>query len=242
VLRIVPEIEVLVGPAVAVVVLPVAALHAPVALRAGGLAAGQGVVVLVVPARIAAADPALAAPTDRLRMTQAAAVAALAAVGRITDEVVAVVDEAVAVVVLTVADLDAAVGEGAAALAAVVLPAVEVRVAGGAAGEVAEGVPAAPRAVAVLAAVVARATVLGVARQQEVLVGVAVAIVVEPVAALGDRPAAIGPQPQVLRPGVLRPGVDAGIRGRLGTGVSLPRRRGARDQHSEQQQPAGPSP
>src|SRR5262249_36768005 len=102
-----------VDPAVAVVVEAVADFHAAIGHQAAILAAIRWIAVDVVEVGQAAIEAALPGRAGADRVLEVAAVAALAAVGLIGLQIKVVVDDAVAVVVHAVADLDAAVGHGA---------------------------------------------------------------------------------------------------------------------------------
>ena len=176
------KVETLVGAAVAVLVLAVAGLVA--ARRAGILAAIPGVAVQVDEARVAGRHRAQPRAADALGAGGRAGSAAGAAVSEIGVEIEALVGGVIAVVVQPVADLDAAVRGHAPRLAAVLGPAVDVLEVAQAGPDRAGAVHARGRRVGQAAGVVAGAAVVDVRGEIGILVGVAVAVVVDGVAGL----------------------------------------------------------
>jgi hypothetical protein len=186
----VPELgEVLVGRAVAVVVPTVATLGRAFAPR---LATIHGRAVGVGPSRIAGVDHAFARHAGDRRVRQVAGVPAEPAVTQVVHEVGVLVGPPVAIVVQPVAELRATGGHGAGVLAAALRFSVGVTEARLARQEDAGTCFATEGAVRQAPAVVAAGAAVDdvLVEGQVVLVGAAVAIVVDPVAqlesALGD--------------------------------------------------------
>src|SRR5207247_1197132 len=135
-------------------------------------------------------DHALPHGTGADRVLKPAATSARAAVVHVTLLIEPVIDDAVAVVVDTIADLDAAVGLQA--LAPVGRIVIGIAVAEGAAAELALAARAGGRGVREQAVVAALPAVVGVGLQIVAFVDLAVAVVIQAVADLGEGQAAIG--------------------------------------------------